>query len=508
MRSLRCSVLGAALLGACAGSPDDTGAGGPSVDLESLPDPGAWSLRGPGGPATSFSADQLFEPCAWLVGNELSADHHNLVVMHDGYLLFPWAPEYGGGGISFFDVSDPCSPVKVGETYEATMRETHTMATGRVGEREYLAVDMHMDDKHGGIGFFDITDPTAPFWVTGLELPDYDYPDAYFRVALSTTWVGDRLYVPAGLNGVFVVDVTDPTAPAILDQVVEVGHIAGTFHVMGNHAISSSAGLARVLTYDIGDPEDWKTLADIQVGDRADPLDNFYFATMGGEYALFARKDDAGGPIVYDMTDPAEPENVGTYLSEDGDGGYCFRHGDKLFQGESNFGALYDFPDPEHITELGRFELKGDLDTVTPIGNVAFVSVDEKGDPGQATGVYPWDLEPDADPPSLRLHDPVDGEVWVPLTGNIGLSFDELLEPRSAHAGSVRVWDETGAAVPGRLYVLEGVVNFVPDGELLPETTYWVEVPAGGVADNSGNPVAESAHFAFSTGGEVIPWPL
>lgn len=498
------AVLG---LLACAPSKGDTGEEGPVVELESLPDAGDWSVRGPGGPAVSFSEDQLFAPCAWLNGDERSAEHHNLALMHDGYLLFPWAPEDGGGGISFFDISDPCSPVEVGLAYEETMRETHTLATGRVGDREYLAVDMHMGDKNGGIGFFDITDPTAPAWVTGLELPDYDYPDAYFRVALSTTWVGDRLYVAAGLNGIFVVDVSDPTAPLLLDQVVEVGHVAGTFHIIGNTAISSSAGLARVLTYDIGDPEDWETLADLQVGDRDDPLDNFYFATIGGEYALFARKDDAGGPIVYDITDPTEPENVGTYTATEGDGGYCFRHGELLFQGESNYGALYDFPDPESITELGRFELSGDLDTVTPLGNVAVVSVDEKGEPGMATGIFPWDTEPDADPPALQHHDPFDGEGWVPLTGSIGLSFDELLEPRSAHAGSVRVWDEHGDAVSGRLYVMEGLVNFVPDERLASATTYWVEVPEGGVADSSGNPTAETVRFAFSTGAEVLPWP-
>ncbi len=503
----RSSALSVMLLLACSGSGDDTGAMGFTVALDAQPDPGDWSLVGPGGPATSFTEAELFEPCAWLEGNELSDEHHNLVMMHDGYLLFPWAPEYGGGGISFFDVSDPCSPVKVGEVYEETMRETHTLSIGRVGEREYLAVDMHMGDKNGGIGFFDITDVTAPTWVGGFELPEYNYPDAYFRVALSTTWVGDRLYVPSGLNGVFILDVSDPADPELIGQIEEVGHIAGTFHVIGNTAISSSAGLARMVFYDIGDPDDIETLADIQVGDDDDPLDNFYFATIGGEYALLARKDDSGGPIVYDITDPENPVNAGSFSSVDGDGGYCFRHGDKLFQGESNFGALYDFPDPQSITELGRFELKGDVDTVTPIGNVAFVSVDEKGDPGLATGVYPWDVAPDADPPSVKHHDPADGEIWVPLSGGIGISLDELIEPRSVHAGSFRVWDETGAAVSGRLYVLEGLVNFVPDEPLSEDTTYWVEIPSGGIADNSGNPTSETAVFGFSTGAEVLPWP-
>ena len=115
--------------------------------------------------------------------------------------------------------------------------------------------------------------------------------------------------------------------------------------------------------------------------------------------------------------------------------------------------------------------------------------------------------QPDADPPALRLHRPADGATFVKPGTAIGLSFDELLEPRSAHPGSVRVWDAGGAQVPGRLYVLEGVVNFAPDAPLAADQSYFVEVPAGGVADSAGNAVAEATRFSFSTGGEVAPWP-
>lgn len=500
------SSLAPVLLSLACTPSDDTG-GGEVVQLDALPAPDDWSIRGPGGPSASFDAAELLQPCAYLNGNEDSAEHHNLVVMHDGWLLFPWAPEDGGGGITFFDISDPCDPQKVGEVWNDGMRETHTLATGRVGDREYLAVDWQIADDVGGIGFFDITDPTDPQWVSQLELPGYSYPDAYFRVALSTTWVGDRLYVAAGLLGIITVDVSDPLQPVIVATEAEVGHVVGTFHVIGNIGLSSSAGIARFITYDIGDPDDWTVLSDQQVGSIEDPLENFYFSNVGGEYMLFARKDNGGGPIVYDLRDPAAPSRVGEYHSEDGDGGYVFRHGDLLFQGESNFGAIYDFSDPTAITELGRMQLEGDLDTVTPIGNVAVVSVDEKGEPLQATGIFPWATQPDADPPAVKLSNPADGDTWAPVTGNIGISLDELLEPRSVHAGSFRVWDQDGNAVPGRFYVMEAVANFVPDEPLAADTTYWVEVPAGGIADSSGNPTDQAFRFAFSTGAEVAAWP-
>jgi PAS domain S-box-containing protein len=170
--------------------------------------------------------------------------------------------------------------------------------------------------------------------------------------------------------------------------------------------------------------------ADLQVSTPDDPFEAFYFATIGGEYALFARKDNGGGPIVYDLSSPFAPTFAGTFVSEDGDGGYAFRHGDLIFQGESEFGAIYDFASPDAITERLRVQLPGDFDTLTPLGNVMVASVDEDGAPGQATAIMPWAEQPDADPPALRLHRPADGATFV--------------KPgRSRMAGAMSVWQKT-----------------------------------------------------------------
>ena len=61
------------------------------------PAPDAWGgTSGPGGPAVTFDEGELFAACAHLQGDPLrTADHHNHVVMHDGYLIMPWAPEEG-----------------------------------------------------------------------------------------------------------------------------------------------------------------------------------------------------------------------------------------------------------------------------------------------------------------------------------------------------------------------------------------------------------------------------
>ncbi len=478
-----------------------------AVVPDTLADPDAWSITGPGGPKTSFAADALDMPCAALTGGPEDVEHHNLVGIYDGWLVLPWAPESGGGGVSLFAFDEPCAPVKIGEAYSPIMRESHTLAIAQVEGKTLLAVDMHIDEDHGGIGFWDLTDPTAPVWLSQLELPGYDYPDAYFRVALSTFWQGDRLYVSAGFLGVFVVDVSDPTAPVILDNFTEVAFLAGSFHVIGNLALASSAGLLKTMTIDIGDPENWQVLSTFETADATGRAHPYYFASVGGKYALFARKDGGGGPMVYDLTDPNLPTPVGAGESPEADGGYVYRHHDFLFQGESNFGSRYDFTDPALPVEVARIDISGDFDTLTPIGNVAVASVDDGADPGLATVVFPWAAEPDGVGPTAELTNPADGASWIPVTGRVGLSFDELVEPRSVHAGSFRVWDEAGRAVPGRFYAQEHIANFVPDA-LEADTTYFVEVPAGGIADVTGNPTSTPLRFAFSTGGTVAerPW--
>lgn len=486
--------------------------GGESVPWSAaFPDPDAHGgPTGPGGPARTFTEAELYEPCGHVLGGPGDHQHHNLAVMHDGYLLHPWAPEDGGGGISFLDVTDPCEPVVVGQAWADGMRETHTLAIGEAGGREYLAVDyLHPEDgRRGGVGFFDITDRTAPVWVSELETPGFVYPDAYLRVTLASTWVGSLLFVAGSFNGLFVVDVSDPLAPVLLDTwTFDPPHLVGAFHAIGNLGIVASASTPRTVHLDIGDPSDPKPIpgGDWETTDSAGGRHKYYYSSMGGRYGLFTRNDLGGGPLVYDLTDPGAPTFVSEGFTADGDGGYVYRQGDRLFQGDSNFAVFYDFADPAAPVELARVYPQGDVDTTSPIGNVVIVSVDDGGVDGQASTVYPHATAPDADPPAVELVNPADGAVNQPLTSRIGVVFDEWVERATVSEGSFRVADERGRPVPGRFNVQETIVNFTPDAPLAPGTTYVVGVMAGGVTDVSGNAVVDDVVWRFSTGPEVAP---
>ena len=68
------------------------------------------ALRGPGAPQQTFTEEELFVNCAPLYGGDNDFLHHNLVVGYRGHMIMPWAPEWGRGGLSLFDMSNPCDP--------------------------------------------------------------------------------------------------------------------------------------------------------------------------------------------------------------------------------------------------------------------------------------------------------------------------------------------------------------------------------------------------------------
>jgi len=116
-----------------AAPPDAAGASAlcyPSADPGPYPAPNAWEPNnGPGAPTVTFASDEIGVTCAYLDGGDFdTTDHHNLVVMYDGYLPMPWAPEFGSrGGVTLWDISEPCARVVRGSGISMTMRETHSI---------------------------------------------------------------------------------------------------------------------------------------------------------------------------------------------------------------------------------------------------------------------------------------------------------------------------------------------------------------------------------------------
>ena len=385
---------------------------GPPTGGGPYPAPGAWGANaGPGGPKRTFTAPELLQNCAFLDGGDADPDdHHNLVQMYDGYLVLPFAPEYGmSGGLAFFDISDPCAPVRVGVGAAARMRETHSIGFAAHGGRWAVTNSLTWEPEYGGgIEFWDVTNPTAPVEGAVLNLPGFFYPDAYARPVLSVFWQAPYVYVAGADNGIYVVDATFPDAPVLLTTYpIQPTLRVGQIQVIGNLLIATAAEGARALLLDVSDPANPQPIpgGDFLARDAGGVVREAYFTTAANGKLYFARKDSGGGVIIYDIADPTTPTYVGSFAST-GNGGYVFVKDQFAFVGEGSVARIYDLTDPQAITIAGELHLTGDLDTMTPIGNVVVLSVDDEADPDRGSAIAPWQLD--------ARHPGAAGDVVVP----------------------------------------------------------------------------------------------
>ena len=157
--------------------------------------------------------------------------------------------------------------------------------------------------------------------------------------------------------------------------------------------------------------------------------------------------------------------------------------------------------DLDNIVELGTGYLAGDLDTITPYGNVAILSVDDEAENGIASAIMPWIKEIDTRGPQVLRAVPADGEENVPLSSRVGIGFNEMIEPSSVFAGSIRLYDAQGNAVDGWGSGQEAIANYTPKQPLLPNMTYTIEVVVDGVRDINDNAIEYTFSSTFSTVG-------
>jgi hypothetical protein len=479
-------------------------AGPPPGDAGPPPDPADFPAPvGPGAPSTPFEEGELGEHCAYLPVGETDENHHNTGFFLDGYLVRPWAHERGRGGIAVWDFDDPCDPVRVANVLDEQIRETHSTGLSTIGGRWIAVASL------SGVQLWDARDVTAPTLVNDFALDGVDYPNAYMRTVMSVFWQAPYLYVGGSDNGIYVVDATDPTAPELVtvyqtDPVFRVGQVI----VVGNHlyAFSSEGSVAAVV--DVRDPANPRpfpggvyTITDgseDRLG-RPTPLPA-YFGHVSGGYTFHPRIGLGGGLAIFDVRDPTNPTFVGDFDAPDGDGGYVYLKEGLAFVGLSDFGAIVDVRDPTAPRMERRLELTGDLDTVTPFGNVAVVSVDDDAVDGQASAVVPFRTDVDTSGPAVNMAVPAHGATDQALTSRVGLTFDEFVSMSSVWRGSVFLRErDTGRRVEAHLSGQEGVVSLWPVHPLRPSTTYEVVVPAGGVTDLNGNPTASAFTSTFTT---------
>jgi hypothetical protein len=162
-----------------------------------------------------------------------------------------------------------------------------------------------------------------------------------------------------------------------------------------------------------------------------------------------------------------------------------------------------DVSDPKSMKITGRVWGRQDKNGLNddqfnfPIGNLLVIGDDQQPYPGWIIAVHQAD--PDTKPPVVDTVIPGDKSTGVSVKSRIGISFSDNVELATVNGASFIVRPMGGQPLAGRYGSRMGVVNFDPDQDLMPGTTYEVVLPKGGVTDVVGNAFAAEWTSTFTT---------
>ena len=305
------------------------------------------------------------------------------------------------------------------------------------------------------------------------------------------------MYVGGNDTGLHIVDVADVQAPVVVNTLPNSatgGFFVGPLFAMGNILVlTTPKEHGGVATMEISDPEnpillDAMTLEESYIG--------WYYA---GHVFLQT-------PLrIYDVL--SDPTTITTVLEgmETQDSEYMSFGDDQLFLGllRPNAGAIrYDVSDLSMPIEIDKIEgrdltLNDDQFTLK-VGNLLVLSDDQLTLMGFAGSFIAVEsTSPDTTPPRVNGIWPPDG-LTVPTTSSIGVSFSDQIELATVGPESFQLRDAEGNCVIGSWGAMRTILNFAPDQPLQSGATYQLVLPAGGITDLGGNPIAEDYVSTFT----------
>jgi hypothetical protein len=426
----------------------------------------------------------------------LKGTHLNQPAVVNGYMVMAGNEEFW-----LYDMSNPASPKQLssfktpgGKNAEA---ESHTISFARYGDKFYMVTLSGF-----GIDTWDVTNASAPTHVAQLKVPGTSYGD-YTEAIWGVTWQGQYIFVGATNNGIKVVDAANPASLKIVGEVPTSqygGVSAGPLEAIGNILVvmtpKESGGIA---TLDISDPLKPTRLASVSASTS-------YIGMFHRHYAFLI------SPLrVWDvLTNPKSLATtpLGTLNHEGAE--YVSFSDDYLFLGHVRTeisgtpgASKISVVDPAKMKVVdrvwGRLDLGGKNDDqfTLPLGNLLVIADDQA--PGAGWFVAAHQAAPDTAAPIIDTVIPKDKTAAVSVKTRIGVTFSDNIELATVNAASFILRPVGGQPLPGKFGVRMSVINFDPDGELQPGTTYEVVLPKGGVADLVGNRLAAEWKSTFTT---------
>jgi hypothetical protein len=146
----------------------------------------------------------------------------------------------------------------------------------------------------------------------------------------------------------------------------------------------------------------------------------------------------------------------------------------------------------------GRLDRTGNDDQFPlPIGNLLVLGDDQS--PYYGVMIAAHAAAPDKKPPVVDTVIPRDGSMGQSVKSRIGITFSDNIELATVNAASFIVRPVGGQPLAGKWTLAWGVVNFDPDADLAPKTTYEIVLPKGGLTDFVGNAFAADFKATFTT---------
>src|SRR5690606_22724631 len=253
----------------------------------------------------SYSPAQVGQVLARIDASLGAPRGHGSVMMHRGVLavIFSRDSGKGDGGFAFFDISDPAAPSLVfAKDDEETedIREAHGFGVVRHKDR-----DLFFFQASFGVQIWDFTDVSAPTRVAYLRLPgitDSDYATgAWFAFP---QW--PYLYLGGSSNGLYIIDIRDPSAPFLVDRGALPNPIPPT--LLGDFKTGPVYAAGGLLTLCGMDQPGFSTLdiskptQPLMLSTRSRGLDSNYSALFNG--GLIYGAGTQSHVNVYDVRDP------------------------------------------------------------------------------------------------------------------------------------------------------------------------------------------------------------
>jgi hypothetical protein len=464
--------------------------------------PLAQGLMGPGVPKATFAQGELFKslydfhPVSIADRNNKKGMNH--VAMHKGYLFVIYGEDSGvpGGGISFYDISDPRAVKLVHAQDENDLRESHGYGFHSRNGKDYAALQ-----SGRGVQFWDFTDVRAPkklidYRVAGVEFSDYDHGNWW------TTWQAPYVYISRGLDGISVVDASNPAAPALLQMTVD-GAKQATFPIskMGNFGIGPNFVIGNLMVVTNRGTGFNAGVSVLDIGDPTAPKLLGTSREVSG-YSSFVNGKHNGKAVIQDISDPANIRILGVSPVAGDRGEYLSVQDEFIHMGAEDRYAKIDYSNPAAMTIVNNsFILPGSAQEgfADPIGNFVLVTDDHS----EGSSIIAHQTAPDTRPPVPNMASPKDMAVRQPLTSRIGFTFTDQIDVQSLNPSTFIVRPVGGEPLTGYYSSQINIANFGPDSLLKPNTTYEVVLVKGGIKDYAGNGLAQDYVYRFSTGAAV-----